>query len=130
MKSEFQTTKTSILLFLLIVICQMPTAKAQQEYVTYYEPDIRLGLVINPSMNWLSYDNDYNVEQKIGFSYGLIADFGFATNYYFSTGLLINAINSRVETGIPPADPGQPDAYTNRNIHLRYAELPLTLKLK
>lgn len=127
MKSRFRITKISLLL--LFVFSTQLAAKAQ-EYVTHYEPDIRLGLVFNPSLNWLSYDNDYNVSRKIGFAYGLMADFGFATNYYFSTGLLINAINSRIETGMAAAPDDQPDAYTNRDIHLRYAELPLAIKLK
>lgn len=128
MKRQFRIAKICLLL-LLISTLQLPGAKAQ-EYVTMYEPDIRLGLVINPSMNWLSYDNDYRVARKPGYSYGLVADFGFATNYYFSTGLLINSINSRVETGMATAPENQPEAYTNRDIHLRYAELPIALKLK
>lgn len=129
MKPQFRIAKNPLLSLLFISILSSPALKAQ-EYHTYYEPDIRLGLSINPSMNWLSYDNDYNVARKTGFSYGLVADFGFATNYYFSTGLLINAINSRVETGISTPSENQPDVYTNRDISLRYAELPLGLKLK
>jgi opacity protein-like surface antigen len=83
------------------------------------EKNFRLGLSINPNIGWLRYDNDYEASSKAGFSYGLLADLGFARNYYFSTGLLINAINSKVDA-----------AGISKDVYLKYAEVPLTVKLK
>jgi outer membrane protease len=81
------------------------------------EKNFRLGLSINPNIGWLRYDNDYEASSKAGFSYGLLADLGFARNYYFSTGLLINAINSKVDA-----------AGISKDVYLKYAEVPLTVK--
>src|SRR5690606_35109912 len=92
------------------------------------EKNFRLGLSINPNIGWYRYnDDDYKSGSKMGFSYGLIADLGFAKNYYFSTGLLINQIASKMtysgdETG---------GEFENRDLmRLQYVDVPLTVKLK
>lgn len=110
-------------LFLLSVIFVLSLTKVSgQGYYDYYEREMRLGLVFNPSVNWLRYENAYTAPVKMGFSYGLQADLGFARNYFLSTGLLINSINTRVET--------TDAAYPSRDVFLRYAEVPLAIKLK
>jgi hypothetical protein len=86
------------------------------------EKNFRLGLSINPNIGWLRYDDEYEATAKAGFSYGLVADLGFADNYYFSTGLLINSIASKVDF------PGE--AIDRDKIRLQYVEVPLTIKLK
>lgn len=92
------------------------TANAQRYYGG--EKNMRLGLTVNPNIGWLNYGEDkYEASSKIGFSYGLIADLGFARNYYFSTGLLINSINAKV-------------ASEKKDIYLQYVDVPLTIKLK
>src|SRR5690606_30863477 len=74
------------------------------------EKNFRLGLSINPNIGWYRYnDDDYKSGSKMGFSYGLIADLGFAKNYYFSTGLLINSIASSVEPPASAADNAKRD---------------------
>ncbi len=85
--------------------------------------NFRLGLSINPNIGWYRFnDDDYKSSSKIGFSYGLIADLGFAKNYYFSTGLLINQIAAKAEYPAPAE---------NRDlIRLQYVDVPLTVKLK
>lgn len=108
-------------------------ASAQDYYSNTRSMDdknFRLGLSINPNIGWLRYDNDYEASSKMGFSYGLIADLGFAKNYYFSTGLLINAINSRVEPAFIATDENDPALPKYRDLSLKYAEVPLTVKLK
>lgn len=98
-----------------------------------YEKNIRMGLVFNPSMSWLKYNNDIaDVTSKFGYAYGLIADFGFARNYYFSTGLTINSINSNMNNHNAPenSDPNLLVQPVDRDISLKYAEVPLTIKLK
>ncbi|NGF57689.1 PorT family protein [Parapedobacter sp. SGR-10] len=90
------------------------------------EKNFRLGLSINPNIGWYRYnDDDYKSGSKMGFSYGLIADLGFAKNYYFSTGLLINSIASSVEPPASAADNAKRDL-----IRLQYVDVPLTVKLK
>lgn len=92
------------------------------------EKNFRLGLSINPNMGWYRYnDDDYKSGSKLGFSYGLIADLGFAKNYYFSTGLLINQIASKM-TYSGDKTGGE---FENRDLmRLQYVDVPLTVKLK
>ncbi|HMR20390.1 MAG TPA: porin family protein [Sphingobacterium sp.] len=110
------------------------TAHAQDYYSNsrngVEEKNFRLGLSINPNIGWLRYDNDYDASTKVGFSYGLLADLGFAKNYYFSTGLLINAINSKVDPAFLPAESNDPAIPKYKDVSLKYAEVPLTVKLK
>ncbi len=88
--------------------------------------NFRLGLSVNPNIGWYRYnDDDYESGSKMGFSYGLVADLGFAKNYYFSTGLLINSIASKATYPAAATTPGERDL-----IRLQYVEIPLTVKLK
>lgn len=91
----------------------------------YGDRNISLGLTVNPNMGLFRFDEDSNVDgkSKAGFSYGLIADIGFARNYYFSTGLQINTIKGRLEYP-------QNSSFPNKDVRLQYAEIPLTLKMK
>jgi hypothetical protein len=119
-KSTFTTLVTLVALF-------FTTQVHAQDYYTRTqssseEKNFRLGLSINPNLGWLRYDDDYAASAKAGFSYGLVADLGFADNYYFSTGLLINSISSKVDF---------PGTGVDRDkIRLQYVEIPLTIKLK
>lgn len=119
-------TKKFLVPMTLIVAALVGKQAQAQDYYTNTrssmdDKNFRLGLSINPNIGWLRYDNDYDASAKMGFSYGLIADLGFATNYYFSTGLLINSINSEVTAEATSV---------SRDISLKYAEIPLTVKLK
>lgn len=113
---------TSAFLVLLALSFFTTNAGAQSydESVYQYKP-ISLGIVLTPNMGWLRYgDNDnFSGESRVGFGYGLQADFAFSENYYFNTGLLINTINSRSTLNNLRTD-----------YRLQYAEIPLALKLK
>lgn len=128
-------TKKFLVPMTLIVAALVGKQAQAQDYYTNTrssmdDKNFRLGLSINPNIGWLRYDNDYDASAKMGFSYGLIADLGFAKNYYFSTGLLINSINSKVDTKHKVIDSNDPLIYYSRDISLKYAEIPLTVKLK
>ena len=117
---------------ILTAVISTGTIQAQDYYSGaqyksgYEEKNLRLGLSINPNIGWMRYnDDDYDAGSKAGFSYGLLADVGFARNYYFSTGLLINAINTSVT---PPLF--IQDNISRDQIRLQYVEVPLTIKLK
>ena len=116
---------------LMAFVFSANTLSAQDYYTnsnrkTDIEDNFRLGLAINPNIGWMRYnDDDFDGGSKIGFSYGLIADLGFAKNYYFSTGLLINSISSSLT---PPSD--AKDVRKRELIRLQYVDVPLTIKLK
>lgn len=124
-------TKTTLITLstLAILFFSLP-ANAQDYYTrskgTQEEKNFRLGLSINPNIGWFRYnDDDIDGSGKLGFSYGLIADLGFANNYYFSTGLLINSIAAKATY---PMEGGSSIAYDLQR--LQYVDIPLTIKLK
>ena len=108
---------------LLLLIFTSQNSRAQ--YYSY-DRNLSLGITINPNIGWLSYEDDdrFNAGKKVGFSYGLLADLGFAKNYYFSTGLFINSLKSDV------VSPDDNNKIVTKTYRLQYAEIPLSIKLK
>lgn len=112
-------------LFLLVLLFAAfggRRATAQDYYSsTYQYKPVSLGITFAPNMAWMRHGDaeGYQNTPKFGFAYGLLADFAFTENYYFSTGLLINTQNSEVE-----------HTSLANNYRLQYAEIPLSLKLK
>lgn len=125
---NFIKTLTSTIA-ICVALLTVTTANAQHYYGR--EKNMRLGLTVNPNIGWLNYGEDnYDASPKMGFSYGLIADLGFARNYYFSTGLLINSINAKVSPGLHAIDQNDPAIPKSKDIYLQYVDVPLTIKLK
>ncbi len=89
------------------------------------------GITFAPNMGWMRHGDldGYGNSPKFGYAYGLLADFAFTENYYFSTGLLINTLNTKTEFADPRINvlPGTEPIY---NYRLQYAEIPISLKLK
>jgi len=103
---------------LLLLILLSPFLALAQET----EKDFQLGFTLSPTLSWLT--NEKGLESsgaKAGFSYGVIADFGFAKNYYFATAFTLTTLNSEAHNVITKSD----DIF-----RLQYIEVPLTLKLK
>jgi hypothetical protein len=108
------------------------TAFAQNGPEPYY--GFRLGLAAYPTIGWAKPETGKSNGVNLGFSYGLLADFNFAENYSFSTGLTITSINGKT-TEINPRPYYDPVAHPNPTAYdlkymLQYVEIPLTLKLK
>ncbi|HEY0177714.1 MAG TPA: porin family protein [Pedobacter sp.] len=114
-------------LFLLILT---GSAFAQNSMERDY--GFRLGLAAYPTIGWVKPETGKSNGVNLGFAYGLLADFDFARNYSFSTGLTITTINGK-STEINPrpyaAANADPTAY-DLKYKLQYIEVPLTLKLK
>ncbi|MFD2553748.1 porin family protein [Sphingobacterium tabacisoli] len=123
-------TRAFLSIFLFCLALTSTYDVQAQGYYYGHEKNIRLGLTLNPNLGRLRYEKDQKGSTKLGFSYGLIADLGFAKNYYFSTGLLINTINSRVEPAYFSLDPNAPKVPKYRDISLKYVDIPLSIKLK
>lgn len=98
-------------------------SQAQDYYGSSYSgKKVSLGITLSPNIHWLRYDNSENVETstKLGYNYGLLADFAMSENYFFSTGFLINSLNagSKFSEG----------SFTTYK--LQYIEVPFGLKLQ
>ncbi|WP_134088357.1 porin family protein [Olivibacter sp. XZL3] len=120
---EVAATIVVCLLFLL-------KANAQDYYDSKYDNKrISMGITLSPNINWLRY-GDFDVKSntaRIGYNYGLVADFAFSENYYFSSGLLIDNLRAQSETyqgGVDGTD------FVINNYSLQYAEIPFGVKLK
>ncbi|WP_374166531.1 porin family protein [Arcticibacter sp. MXS-1] len=110
-------------LFILTVALLPLFSKAQSTVDNF-----QLGFTTSPNIAWFSVDDNRNGVSndgvRTGFSYGVLADLGFARNYYFSTGFTLTSVNgktSRTEGG---------NTYYSDVYKIRYIDVPLTLKLK
>lgn len=105
---------------------------------SFAQTDFQLGLHFSPNIGWLKPTGD-NVEAdgaKIGYSFGVIADFNISENYIFSTGAQI------VNTGFTLIKPDVQEftdnsgitangfGKTTSEVRLNYVDIPLTLKLR
>jgi len=106
-------------------------SKAQDYYSsTYQYKPMSFGITFAPNMGWMRYGDTENhtSSPKFGFAYGLLADFAFTENYYFSTGLLVNTLNS--EATYPDPASNASGSLVSNEYRLQYAEIPISLKLK
>jgi len=90
---------------------------------TYSSKKVNLGITLAPSMSWLRYGNqeDRENQAKMGYAYGLLADFGLSENYYFSTGFLVNTLKAQTKADMAP---------NSLTYQLQYVEIPFGLKLQ
>jgi hypothetical protein len=88
--------------------------------------NFRLGFTASPTFGHIRFDDNTSYSSagmQTGYAYGIIADFGFAENYFFGSGFLLTTMNGKVD-------------YTDMSVKQRlaykiqYIEIPLTLKLK
>jgi len=121
-----------ILTAILLLMISTTIGFAQNGPEPYY--GFRLGLAAHPTIGWVKPETGKSNGVNLGFSYGLLADFNFAENYSFSTGLTITTINGK-STEINPSPYYDATAYPNATAYdlkymLQYVEIPLTVKLK
>lgn len=109
-----------ILFSLLFTVCSTLLFAQDQS-----NPGFKLGLTVHPNFGWLKSDNQGIKSDglRAGFSYGLVGDFYFASNYAFSTGLKLTTINGQTKSELS-SNNGERDIYK-----LQYIEIPAKLKL-
>ena len=93
------------------------------------EKPFRFGFKVAPNIAWIAPDAEgyKNDGSKMGISWGLLADFALAENYFVKTGFSMDYLNGKLQ--LPYAN--ESDTGTmNRKYHLRYIEIPLTLKMR
>lgn len=93
----------------------------------------RIGFKIEPNMSWFTPKEKYleATDNKMRFSYGLIADIHFTENYAIGTGL--NIITNGGELAYKKQIFENNTEYvvtTERDMSLKYVEIPITLKLR
>lgn len=96
-----------------------------------YAQKFRFGLTATPLMiNWLKSNTDSLTSGgiKLGFTYGLAAEFNLTDRYSVATGLHVMYRGGKLEQAIPNGLGGAVTAHSN--ITAQYVELPVTLKMK
>lgn len=92
---------------------------------------VRFGIKLAPNMGWVKPDTKGLKKggSKFGYSFGLMGDFmiGGNGNYAFATGVLLNNIGGKLTT---PVTVNGDSKDLETELHLRYIEIPLTMKLK
>lgn len=95
--------------------------------------NFHFGLKAAPSLAWLKPDTK-GVESngsKIGFSYGIMTDFGFTDNYALGTGVDVTYRGGSLEQTFSFDSLGTTITnVTTTDFRLQYIELPITLKMK
>ncbi|MVN21796.1 porin family protein [Mucilaginibacter arboris] len=119
-------------LFLFCLLFLPFLSSAQQIYrrqSSFSERNIQLGFTLSPNIGWMRVTNSGNsaisTGARAGISYGVLGDFGFDRNYFFSTAFTVTSINGNLSQPLI-ADAAN---YTG-TYKLQYIEIPLTLKLK
>lgn len=126
--------------FALAGILLLPsfTGHAQDAVV---EKKLRFGAYVAPTLSWMrptankSNDRVFSSENngaKLGFTYGVMAEYYFADNYAFVTGLQVNMTGGKIYTqrdGGYTSEPGQVNM-ADFSYNLQYVELPVALKLR
>lgn len=112
---------------LFLVLCLSLPSWA---FCQYYDKKVELGFTLSPNVSWFGVDNEAFVVSnegiRLGFSYGVLADFVLGPNYYFSSAFTFTSINGKVKyPSASASDITRTDEY-----RLKYLEIPLTLKLK
>lgn len=97
----------------------------------------RFGLHFSPNISWLNASSDGYEKNgpRIGFTYGLSAEFFLAKNYLFSTGFSLSSLGGNLSyPGVYDEENQGVTTFTPTNIdqsyNLKYVEIPLSLKLR
>lgn len=109
-------------IYTLLILVVPFVVKAQEEAKNF-----QLGFTVAPNLALAKVeDGGSGISSdgvKAGVSYGVIGDFGFSKNYFFSTAFTITTINAK--TQLNNASEKRENAYK-----VQYLDIPLTLKLK
>ena len=103
---------------------------------------IRFGAMVAPTITWMypttstSDDGKYKVSSdgsKVGYMWGLMAEYYFANNYAIVSGFEINSQGGKINTystaDIGPSNPTNTVISTHFDYRLQYIEIPVALKL-
>ena len=100
-----------------------------------YAQNFHFGLKAAPSLAWLKPDTKGIASNgtKIGFSYGIMTDFGFTDNYALGTGIDVTYRGGSLTATTPIVIDTLGNTAVQEittDFRLQYIELPITLKMK
>lgn len=110
----------------VLAICIIPSVSQAQTKPSATVKKFQLGFTTSPTFGWMSTSGSETLKSdglRTGFTYGVLADFAFTDNYYFSSGLVVTTVNANVKR-FSGSD------QTKSVNKIQYLAVPLTLKLK
>ena len=134
-----------LILLLLTFSAFMPGIQAQetaQAEARITVNRIRLGAFVAPNVSWMhptankSDDGLYNVSSqgsKVGFTYGLIAEYYFAHNYAIVTGLQVSSTGGKINAervDLTTTNNTSQVQKADFDYRLQFLEVPIALKLR
>ena len=113
--------KLKIAIFLFVLSLAFPGFSQDKPF--------RFGFKAAPNISWIAPDSkDYESDGiKMGFSWGLLAEFTLTENYFVKTGFSMDYLNGKLQL---PYTKEEVPVTLNRTYHLRYLEIPLSLKMR
>ena len=100
---------------------------------------IRFGVYISPTLSWMkpttskTGDGLYEPKSngsKIGFTYGVMAEYNISENYAIVTGLQVNMTGGKIVSDYSGTANSNVVTATDFNYRLNYLEIPAALKLR
>lgn len=135
-----------------VIICAMAGVMCMQTAATFAQDQsvagsslsidskkFRFGVFVAPTMAWMrpttdkTDDNQYaptNEGSKVGFTYGLMAEYNFAENYAIVTGLQVNMAGGKINSKYLGTEKTSVVTNSSFNYRLNYLEIPVALKLR
>lgn len=115
-------------------------ATAQDSQPKIDQNKLRFGAYVAPTLSWMrpttskSDDGNYAVSSegsKLGFTYGLMAEYNFASNYGLITGLQVNSTGGKIKaTAVDQSLAANKVLMSDFDYKLQFLEIPLALKLR
>lgn len=130
-----------ISLLSLTALLMASGVQAQEEDTRIDTRKLRFGAYVAPTLSWMrptaSKDdkNQFSTENngsKIGFTWGLMADYNFADNYAFVTGLQLNTTGGKILATNVDQNQTNPSVVRKADFDYRlsFLEIPIALKLR
>jgi hypothetical protein len=115
--------RMKLLSIILITACLLTSLGSYGQ-----EKKVALGLSLSPTVNWFKTNSTGLTSNgnKMGFNYGLIADFNFGENYAYSTGIFINNGGGKLKYDLST----DTTSYTvEEDIKIQSIRMPITLRM-
>jgi hypothetical protein len=128
-------------LFAITAVLLLQTSVTNGQGRNIDSKKLRFGAYIAPTLSWMrpttSKSNDgvfaaTNEGSKLGFTYGLMAEYHFADNYALATGLQINMTGGKIRSERVNGNTTEAAQVNTAmfNYNLNYLEIPVALKMR
>jgi hypothetical protein len=131
---------TLTLSFLTFTTLQAQEGSSVASYSnTIDSKQFRFGFFVAPTISWMKPTTNLTDDRlykptsegsKVGFTYGLMAEYNFAENYAIVTGLQVNMTGGKINSEYVGAEKQNVVRDANFNYRLNYLEIPIALKLR